>query len=69
MVIGDISLEKLRAERDKAYNIALKWLKENKDHEEAKGVNILLSEFYISNESKNELYYKCIELGLIEYKP
>lgn len=62
------TLQEKRIERGKSYNIAVQWLKDekNKDHEDYKLVKILVGEFYLSYKVQNELYFKCIELGLIK---
>lgn len=61
-------LQQLRIARGRAYNSAIHWLKDesNKDHEDYKLINILVSEFYLAISSQNELYYKCIELGIVK---
>ena len=64
--MSKIPYEILKVARLDAYNAALRWYKENKGHEQAEEVRILLSECYLSYESKNELYYKCLELGILE---
>ena len=69
IILSDMmALQQLRIARGEAYNYALRWLndKSNKGHEDYELVRILVSEFYHAVSSQNELYYKCIELGIVK---
>lgn len=66
MTFMKIPYEILKVARLDAYNAALHWYNENREHEQAEEVGLLLSECNLSYESKNELYYKCLELGILE---
>lgn len=59
-------LQELRIKCGEAYNAAVRWLKDNKDHEDYKLISILVSEFYLSYDSQRELYNKCLELGIVK---
>lgn len=62
-------LQEQRIRRGEAYNIALRYINENKDNEEVgervEYLRCLVEQFYLGLEAQRELHEACVMYGLM----